>query len=218
MDELALGKRRYLVCSKIMFDSTNKILRALTDKRCKPDLQTCIANNKDKINWIKKVPHFKQVDLEENLNIDKWDISLLCWFLLNIVQVPEKTQLNDIRAIRNQLVHCSNFYLKEEQYQSIVELITSAVDHFKILPDLDYDLSKEVERLNKIDQDTKTPEPTISDLGLLSRWHRRDLEIMTIKEFKDEPSTTSMVKVNGYGRNYGKCFAFCLYHYKILEL
>ena len=200
MDDLDRGRSRYLACASIMYDSTSKILRALINNRCKPDLETYIATNKDKINRIKIVPHFKKVVLEENPNIDEWDTSILCWFLLNIVEVQEKKQLNDIRAIRNQLVHCSDSYLKEEQYQNILKLIKSVVKYFEHLTDLDLDLSKEIDRFNIIDPDIKTMERTIHDT---IRWHRSELKIvqaaisMPLTEVKDETSTTATVKMEG---------------------
>ena len=196
MDEWAPGERLYWVCLRLVVNSFPKILRALIKERCKPDLQTYITSNHDKIKRIKTMPQYKEAVLGRNANIDEWDMTFLYWFLTQVttVELPERKQLDRLRAIRNELVHCSHLHLAPQRYEIIVTDIKSAINYFGKLMDHDFDLDKDITHINTVIPVNKTTGGKQFDemSASLKSWHHSEAQVGIAAIIKSSDTTSEI--------------------------
>ena len=194
MDEWTPGEIRFMVCSRLVSYSVPKALRALINERCKPDIRTYITNNHDKIERIKPLPPYMDAPLQLNPTINKWDITSLVWFLTHVttVELPERRQLDNIRKIRNEIVHCSQGHLNEQQYKCIVFDIESALSYFEKITNIDFDLNKEIKQIN-ITINRKAARKQYREMvASLKSWYHTDAQVGKAVIFKPIDTTLKL--------------------------
>ena len=208
MADLNAEQRNFMVCVGLIFDSVPKLLRTLVNQRCRPDLKTYISNNPEKIKGKRRWLPAQKIILTqtENPNIDEWDTSLLFWFLTEVAAVDpdEKEQLNKLRAIRNELVHCTSTHLVKHRYEIIISDIKSAFKYFEKLTDIEFELDAKLKQFIIPSTEQTSDQKKLADMSeRLMNWYHDDKPVgkATIITSADD-SEQNIGKVHGKFSNF----------------
>ncbi|XP_045177248.2 uncharacterized protein LOC123537527 [Mercenaria mercenaria] len=140
------GVQKYLTMKMLLSKSCRVVMQALVSKRVRdkcPDgtrewsldsfLYRYNGRIRRRIGSLDKLG--RPIDIlfpkKRNTRIDEWDISLLCWVLLNVCFLEETgtaDSIGEMRTIRNDIAHNNSFSLSDSDYESYIERIKKSID------------------------------------------------------------------------------------------